>query len=104
MWVAVVAIALAGGAPTSLHVSVNGTVALHTIPATFSSIAIDSDQLNAPSTFWHDNGTFPWASGKLIRMAAALAPAYLRVGGSAGDKLYYNVSGTGSGAPRVGCR
>lgn len=63
----------------------------------FLSFAVDSSQL-AGGNWWSSEGytepvePYDFARPRLRRMAAALAPAYLRLGGSEADVIYYDLS------------
>jgi len=65
----------------------------------FLSVAVDIDQL-AGGTFWDPAGgptvvdvpPYDFGRVRLRNLAAALAPAYLRLGGSASDRTFYDLS------------
>lgn len=65
----------------------------------FVSVAVDVDQL-AGGTFWDPAGgpdmvaapPYDFSRARLRTLAGALAPAYLRLGGSASDQTYYDLS------------
>lgn len=76
--------------------------ALATVDARFSSLAIDTSQL-VGGHFWSASGRVEVGRGservpaidlqqpRLIELARALGPAYLRVGGTEADHVYYAV-------------
>ncbi|MCB9478146.1 MAG: hypothetical protein H6683_00550 [Deltaproteobacteria bacterium] len=69
----------------------------------FLSVAVDSSQV-VGGNWWSESGEvevgvggtrvapFDFGRERLRNMARALAPAYLRIGGSEADKLYYDMS------------
>lgn len=65
----------------------------------FLSVAVDMDQL-AGGTFWDPAGgpdqvpvpPYDFSRERLRNLARALAPAYLRLGGSASDRTWYDLS------------
>src|SRR4051812_24576329 len=103
-----VAVALAGCRQTRprppdavvIHV---GSAPVAEVDDRFLSVAIDAAQL-VGGGFWNPDGStsligddprppFDFAQPKLLALARPLAPAYLRLGGSAADLVYYDVDG-----------
>jgi heparanase len=84
-------------------VTVDGSSAVATVSDRYLSIAVDSAQAFG-GLFWSASGevgsTFgdvyhpplDFSAARLRNLAAALAPAYLRIGGSMADDLYYDLS------------
>jgi heparanase len=83
---------------------------IHTISPEYLSFALDASQL-VGGKWWNPkadtvevgSGTvhspvFDFRRPRLHLLAAALAPAYLRIGGSESDKIYYDMA---SASPRV---
>lgn len=76
------------------------------VSARFVSFAVDMDQL-AGGTFWDPTGgptvvdvpPYDFARPRLRALVRALAPAYLRLGGSASDRTYYDLSDTPATEP-----
>lgn len=72
----------------------------------FVSFAVDLDQL-AGGTFWDPAGgpttvpvpPYDFSRERIRNLTRALAPAYLRLGGSASDRTYYDLSGEPVAAP-----
>jgi hypothetical protein len=72
----------------------------------FVSFAVDTDQV-VGGTFWDPAGglemvpvpPYDFTRPRLRNLAAALAPAYLRIGGSAADRTYYDLDGASDGPP-----
>ncbi|KAL1516048.1 hypothetical protein AB1Y20_002660 [Prymnesium parvum] len=68
----------------------------------YLSFTIDLGQIAEPTRFWNPDGsgetigrpTFDFANPRLRHMAAALAPAYLRIGGTEADRVIYSLEGT----------
>jgi hypothetical protein len=94
--------------PTTLaNVSIDASRAIaHTSPS-LVSFNLDWHKNSEEFPAWSHNAsamTIDLASPRLRAAVAALAPAYLRVGGSEGDKIIYDVAGDGcgpaSGAPQ----
>lgn len=85
-------------------VSIDGDSVKAEVDERFLSFAVDAAQL-AGGYFWDPSGTvgnegqmrvepYDWSRPRIRNMAAALAPAYLRLGGTAADRLFYDVSAT----------
>jgi heparanase 1 len=88
----------------SLALVIDGGSVISTVDQRFLSVAIDSAQVTG-GTFWAplepDGGVgtgtepvapFSFSSTRLRTLASALAPAYLRIGGTAADSVYYDMS------------
>jgi heparanase 1 len=84
--------------------AVSGTSAVATIDDRFLAVAVDTAQV-VGATFWapRDAGTetgqwpippYDFTRPKLRALAQALSPAYLRIGGTTADKVYYDMSDT----------
>ena len=81
-----------------------------TVDERFLSVAIDSSQI-VGGHWWTAGGgatagvgsavvpPFDFTRPRLLRMARELAPAYLRLGGSEADKLFYDLSDSPGAAP-----
>ena len=67
-------------------ISVNGTSAIHVTDKRYLSFGMDS---NTVRQHWV---TFNFSSVRLRTLAKALAPAYLRLSGTDGDRLLFNVT------------
>lgn len=59
------------------------TKVLHTVSDKFLSFGIDSSLLR-------ETRTFPLKDQRFINLAKYLSPAYVRIGGTAADCLYFN--------------
>ncbi len=81
----------------SVAVSLDPSTALAELDSRFLSFAVDTSQL-VGGNWWSPDGytervePYDFARPRLRRMAAALAPAYLRIGGSEADVVYYDLS------------
>lgn len=86
----------------AVTVTVDGSAAVAEISDRFLSFAVDAAQA-AGGYFWDADATvgtegtervapYDFTRPRLRRLAAALAPAYLRIGGTAADRLYYDLS------------
>ena len=85
--------------------SVTLTASVATIDPRFLSVAVDTAEV-VGGTFWGADGGLEGASGgvqvapydfsrpRLRRLAQELAPAYLRIGGTEADKVFYDMSDT----------
>jgi heparanase 1 len=81
--------------PLALHAD----APVATIDERYLTVAVDSAQV-VGAKFWDPNGGFKqvpvgkydFTRPRLRRLAAELAPAYLRIGGSEADKVYYDMS------------
>jgi hypothetical protein len=70
------------------------------------SFAVDLDQVTG-GTFWDPAGgptvvpvpPYDFARPQLVTLARALAPAYLRIGGSASDRTFYDLSDSPAPSP-----
>ncbi len=102
----VAATAIAAGArPPRTRVDPRRTTTAADVSDRFVSIAVDMDQL-VGGIFWDPAGgpsqvqvpPYDFSRQALRRLAAPLAPAYLRLGGSASDEVYYDVADPPLGA------
>ena len=85
---------VASSTPTPLQVNVTTPPVPHSVAPEYISFNFD----------WHLNDEFGWINASILTLnlsdtrlrtlAAALAPAHLRVGGSQGDMVVYDVRGT----------
>jgi heparanase 1 len=85
-----------------VEVTINTERPLHELDARFVSIALDTSQVLG-GRFWSRSARvdvgrgsdhvqpFDLARPRLLELARALAPAYLRVGGTEADHVYYSV-------------
>ncbi len=100
-WLLVLTLGACGGEPDA-QVSIAGEMPIATVSERFVSVAVDAAQL-AGGTFWDREATmqiegtrrvppFDFARPRLRQLARALAPAYLRLGGTDADRLYYDFS------------
>ena len=102
-------------APYTAQASVDLSNAVYHLPAEYLSFSIDASQLVGGK--WWDpkasqvesgSGTvraprFDFNRPKLDLLTHALAPAYLRIGGSESDKIYYDLASNGpASAPPAG--
>ena len=82
-------------------IDVHGEELIAVVDERFLSVAVDSSQL-VGGGFWSDTGEqsvvgtenvepFDFSRRQLRRMTAELLPAYLRVGGSEADRIYYDM-------------
>jgi heparanase 1 len=90
-------------------VSVGMGAPVGTIDERFLSVAVDTAQV-VGATFWNPEaglegagGSYPvppydFARPRLRRLAQELAPAYLRIGGTTADKVFYDMSAEPVGA------
>jgi heparanase 1 len=99
---------------TRVRLSLDERAPLRVLDERFLSVAIDTSQL-VGGRWWSPSGHVELGQGservapldlrnpELVRLAAALAPAYLRVGGTEADRVYYDLDAnehrSGSGAP-----
>jgi len=98
---ATVVAALSGGPADAGRVKVNPrrATAAGVVSDRFVSFAVDMDQV-VGGTFWDPAGgttevavdPYDFGRARLRNLAEALAPAYLRLGGSASDGLWYDMS------------
>ncbi len=92
--------------PGAIRVRVNGDKVVAKVDSRFLSLAVDSSQV-VGGFFWggpdskttggvSENRVDPYdfARPRLRSLAAALAPAFLRIGGSEADKLFYDLEDT----------
>jgi heparanase len=108
-FVVLAAVALAGcggpAADVTLHVATDRPVAI--VDDRFLSVAVDSAQL-VGGEWWDDAGAvdgmqpvppFDFGRARLRTLAAALAPFYLRVGGTDADRTVYALGPTPAAPP-----
>ncbi|XP_069687978.1 heparanase-like isoform X3 [Periplaneta americana] len=77
------------------HVMINTDCLVHKTDERFLSITIDASKIQ--DGWVHEN----IKSGKLLRLATLLAPAYLRVGGTLADRLVFQPHGNYSTMPHA---
>ncbi len=94
--------------PVTLTVATDRSVT--EVDPRFLSVAVDSAQV-VGAKFWNPSGEtesgagntpvppYDFANPKLRALARHLAPAYLRIGGSEADRVYYDMSGQAGGVP-----
>lgn len=78
-----------------------GAEAATTVSERYLSICVDLGQIATPTRFWNPDGSgevicrppFDFARPQLINMTAELAPAYLRIGGTEADRVFYALEG-----------
>ena len=84
-------------APRRLRLRVAPTAAA-TTDARYLSVMLDLGCIAEPTRFWNPSGagetvaerpSFAFDRQRLIRLTAALAPAYLRIGGTEADRVFY---------------
>ena len=71
-----------------------------TVDARYLSVALDIGQIAEPTRFWNPDGSgenasrgsFNFSRPRLANLATALAPAYLRIGGTEADRCFYALS------------
>ena len=81
--------------------------AIHEVDERYLSFTIDLGQIAEPTRFWNPDGsgetigrpTFDFASERMRNMAAALAPAFLRIGGTEADRVLYALDGAAPEKP-----
>ena len=114
-WLALTLVACScsdGVASRHVAVTIDASRATSHVSERFVSFAVDSAQL-VGALFWSPDAV-PQAQGispvtpydfshdKLRKLTRALAPAYLRIGGTDADKLYYDLSRTPVANPPAG--
>ena len=70
---------------------------IFTIDERYLSVALDIGQIAEPTRFWNPDGsgetttrpTFDFDRTRLVNLTSALAPAYLRIGGTEADRCFY---------------
>eukprot|EP00756_Hemistasia_phaeocysticola_P028004 Hpha_TRINITY_DN16150_c1_g2::TRINITY_DN16150_c1_g2_i1::g.3544::m.3544/K07964/HPSE; heparanase len=72
-------------AAAGVNVGIDGTTTLGVVEERFVSFGMDTSQLSQYGL------SMAWAQPVFSALAAHLSPAYLRVGGTAGDKTYYDM-------------
>jgi hypothetical protein len=60
------------------------------VPDDFGGFTIDVSSL--VGNLWNSSATFPFADGRMRNLTRGLTPAVLRIGGTEGDEVYYNVA------------
>lgn len=97
------------GPPVTLRLEIEDR-AVATVDPRFLSVALDAASL-VGGVFWdpagepafgfgsHRRAPFDFSRPKLRALTAALGPAYLRVGGSEADRVYYDLSDSPGPAP-----
>lgn len=73
----------------------------------YLSFTIDLGQIAEPTRFWNPNGSgettgrpsFDFGNDRMRNMAAALAPAFLRIGGTEADRVFYALNGPAPATP-----
>lgn len=92
-----------GGSAPKVHVAVDTGTVVATVDDRFLSFAVDSSQV-VGGHWWSASGDvepglgaelcdpYDFARPRLRRMAQALAPAFLRIGGSEADLVYYDLT------------
>jgi len=101
--------------PARARLQFDGQRALAEVDERFLSFAVDTAQV-VGGEFWapkgqgqglldtHAVGTYDFARPRLRRLAAALAPAYLRIGGTDADRTVYYLGDGPPPAPSGGAR
>ena len=95
-----------------VSIAVDGTAAVAEVSERFLSFAVDSAQA-AGGYFWDADASvgtegtkrvepYDFNRPRLRRMVTELAPAYLRIGGTAADRLYYDLSAAPVATPPEG--
>jgi heparanase 1 len=88
----------AAGSTSPIKVALSASDApVHTVDERYLSFTLDLGQIAEPTRFWNPDGSgetigrpsFDFASERMRNMAAALAPAYLRIGGTEADRVLY---------------
>ena len=78
-------------ADVSVSLSIDANSPIAAVDERFLSFSIDSAQL-VGVPFWDENlGPFDFSRPAIRNLAQQLSPAYFRVGGSDGDKVFYQV-------------
>jgi hypothetical protein len=85
--------------PRRVRLDLRRTTVVGDVSERFLSVAVDMDQL-VGGTFWDPAGgpsqvdipPYDFSRTHLRRLAGALAPAYMRLGGSASDRTFYDVT------------
>lgn len=96
----------AGAATRRLRLDPSALTRAAEVDERFLSVAVDVDQV-VGGTFWDPAGgptevrspPYDFTRPRLRALAGALAPAYLRIGGSAADRTFYDVADPPAGAP-----
>ena len=84
-------------APVRRMLATASTHQIAAIDERYLSIALDIGQIAEPTRFWNPKGhgetdarsSFDFSRGRLRTMTAALAPCYLRIGGTEADRCLY---------------
>jgi heparanase len=101
------------GSPYAVKAEVDLSRPVHTLPVEYLSFAFDSSQL-VGGKWWNplasgvETGTgtvhapiFNFNQPALDKLAQALAPAYVRIGGSESDKIYYDLHTSADVKPEI---
>src|SRR5262245_11314759 len=107
-----VALAGCGGHEREVRVSVDTSAPAAEVSERFLSVAVDTAMV-VGGTFWDPTGgmgatgdhpvpPYDFARPRLRALAAALAPAYLRIGGTDADKTHIDLSDTPATTPPAG--
>lgn len=99
--------------PYAVQVSVDDSHLLAHVSERFLSFALDTSQV-VGGKWWNPSASqvelgsgtleaplFDFNRSRLDLLASALAPAYLRLGGSEADKVYYNLEAGGDSRPLI---
>jgi len=96
------------GTPYAVDVTVDATRTIGVVSPEYLSFSIDASQVTG-GKWWNPSGAgqemgsgtvhaplFDFNRSRLDLLTQALSPAYLRIGGSESDKVYYNLQADGS--------
>ena len=96
------------GTPYAVNVTVDATRTIGEVSPEYLSFSIDASQVTG-GKWWNPSGAgqemgsgtvhaplFDFNRSRLDLLTQALSPAYLRIGGSESDKVYYNLQAEGS--------
>jgi len=78
--------------PNTVQLTIIDTERVAEVDSRFLSFTVDSGQLIAGERLGQPVPPYDFTRSKLRKLAAELAPAYLRVGGSLADTIYYDMS------------
>lgn len=85
------------------HLECGDAVAVHAQKSNYLSFTLDLGQIAEPTRFWNPDGSgetvgqrrsFDFTRKKLINLTRALAPAYMRIGGTEADRCHYALDHT----------
>lgn len=90
---------MASSAPISVRTSAEP---IHKVDERYVSFTIDLGQIAEPTRFWNPDGSgetvgrpsYDFANERIRRMAGALSPAYIRIGGTEADRVLYALNTT----------